>query len=190
MRSEETAVDFLNRLLSLSVVIGSSKDPTVSRISDAELAARFRAGLPGWMAQRMREKHQLLVTLHQTPDISPWGLVGTAMDIEQNMSNEKVGKANQPTHRTGRVNAVKDSPSTKEKVNKSSRAAKRFQDLEEKDQQLVLALQQDLKEYELKARLPPELLQRSRELSVCGSCHRYGHSEKGCKARAVFVPKN
>lgn len=142
------------------------------------------------MAQRMRERHQLLVTLHQTPDISPWGLVGTAMDIEQTMSIEKAGKTNQPTHRTGRVNAVKDSPSRKERTSKNLRASKRFQDLEERDQQLVLALQQDLKEFELKAKLPPELLQRSRELSVCGSCHRYGHNEKGCKARAIFVPKN
>jgi len=100
MRTDETAVDFLNRLLSLSVVIGSSKDPTVSRISDAELAARFRAGLPIWMIQRMREKHQVLVTLNQTPDISLWGLAGTAMDIEQNCSNEQTRQAAKRPHRT------------------------------------------------------------------------------------------
>eukprot|EP00963_Diacronema_lutheri_P013338 scaffold2635_cov443-Pavlova_lutheri.AAC.4 len=190
MRTDETAVEFLNRLLSLSVVIGSSKDPTVSRISDAELVARFRARLPIWMIQRMREKHQLLVTLHHTPDISPWGLEGTAMDIEQNCSNEQTGQAAKCPQRTGSVSAVKDSKSFKEEAVKTQRASKRFKDLEERDQELVMALQGDLKGYELKAKLPGDVLQRCRQLSVCDICHRYGHSGSGCKARAVFSSKN
>ena len=191
MRTDETAVDFLNRLLSLSVVIGSSKDPTVPRISDAELAARFRAGLPAWMIQRIREKHQLLVTLHQTPDISPWGLAGTAMDIEQNYANPSPGTAGKYPQRNGRVSALRDNSSSgaKEMV-KTQRASKRFKDLEEKDQELITSLQEELTAFALKAKLPSHLLQRCRQLCVCDSCHRYGHSSSGCKARTVFDPKN
>eukprot|EP00963_Diacronema_lutheri_P000909 scaffold58_cov318-Pavlova_lutheri.AAC.1 len=68
------------------------------------------------MIQRMREKHQLLVTLHQTPDISPWGLAGTAMDIEQNCSSEQTGQAAKRPQHAGRVSAVKDSKSSKEEA--------------------------------------------------------------------------
>eukprot|EP00963_Diacronema_lutheri_P004544 scaffold346_cov347-Pavlova_lutheri.AAC.27 len=106
MRTDETAVDFLNRLLSLSVVIGSNKDPTVSRISNAE----------------------------QTPDISPWGSAGTAMDIEHNSSNEQTRQAAKRPQRTGRIRAVKDSKSFKEEAVKTQRASKHFKDQEERDQ--------------------------------------------------------
>ena len=190
MRTDETAVEFLNRLLSLSVVISSSKDPTVSRITDEELAARFRAGLPAWIIQRMREKHQLLVTLHQVPDITPWGLAGTAMDIEQNYSAERTGQTTKYPQRTGRFSAVKDSRSSRKEAVKTQRASKRFKDLEERDQKLIMTLQEDLKSYELKAKLPGDLLQRCRQLSVCDACHRYGHSGNGCKAHTVFSSKN
>eukprot|EP00963_Diacronema_lutheri_P014376 scaffold2864_cov422-Pavlova_lutheri.AAC.3 len=191
MRPEETAVDFLNRLLSLSVVINSSKDPTVHRITDEELAARFRARLPGWMMQQLREKHQLLVSLHQVPDVSAWGLAGTAIEIEQNKSHDQVttGKFKK-MYVPGRTNAILDSRIQDHQPNRQQRSSKRFQDLEEQYKDAIRTLQEDLKPYELKATLPSRILKRCRELSVCESCHRYGHNSKGCKARDVFSPKN
>ena len=107
MRTDETAIEFLNRLLSLAVVINSTNDPTVIHISDLELATRFRAGLPGWIMRHLREKHQLLVSLNQTPDTSSWGLAGTVMGIEQNNPQHQgqPSKVNQASYR-GRANAI------------------------------------------------------------------------------------
>lgn len=190
MRQDESAVEFLNRLLSLSVVINSSKDPTVPTLAESDLSARFRAGLPAWMLHLLREKHQMLVTLHHTPDTSPWGMVATVMDIEQNHPRTSSGPQNRQQQRGGRVNAVYNSNPAGQEKDRPQRAAKRFHDLEMTDQKLIQSLQEEIKHYEFKAKLPAELLQRCRQLSVCESCHRYGHSGRACKARAVFSPKN
>lgn len=190
MRTEETGVEFLNRLLSLSVVINSSKDPSVTRISDSELATRFRAGLPGWIVRQLREKHQLLVSLHQTPDTTSWGLAGTVMEIEQNGSQHQVApKLAYNSHR-GRTSAIMETKPSVEYNNGLQRSSKRYQDLEEEDKATIMALQRELQPYALKAKLPIELFKRCRQLGVCEACHRYGHSGKNCKSQTAFSSKN
>ena len=191
MRTDETAVEFLNRLLSLSVVINSSKDPTVIHISDSELATRFRAGLPGWIVRHLREKHQLLVSLNQTPDTSSWGLAGTVMEIEQNNPQHQgqPSKVNQASYR-GRANAIVENRPAFPSDSKFQRSPKRFVDLEEEDKTNIAALQQELQPYELKAKLPLALFKRCRQLMVCESCHRYGHVGRNCKSHTTFSSKN
>jgi len=190
MRTDETGVEFLNRLLSLSVVINSSKDPTVSHISDSELATRFRAGLPGWIVRQLREKHHLLVSLHQTPDVTSWGLAGTVMEIEQNsLQHQEKPKLAYNSHR-GRTNAIVETRPSAGFHNGPRRSSKRYQDLEEEDKAAITALQQELQPYALKEKLPLELFKRCRQLGVCETCHRYGHIRKHCKSQTTFSPKN
>eukprot|EP00894_Picocystis_sp_ML_P000763 jgi/Pico_ML_1/51280/g2339.t1 len=59
-----------------------SEDPTCPTVSESDIATKLRMGLPYNISNQLEQHMQLMVDVGSVPDISPWGIVATALKVE------------------------------------------------------------------------------------------------------------
>ena len=214
MKRTENVLQFLNRLVQLSFVVNASSSPVCRNLTEYDISARLQHGLPGHLQRALYKHLDHLIEVGKTPDMEPGNLAAIIFKLErevnevprkesrQPVSNWKVQSSDvrsirtangfQKRSSTATAAALPASPPNNLKVNVTARRErKRFDDLDEEQQNSIKEVQTKLASKPLGAKLSQEEKNLCLAHALCLRCRRYGHDQAACKMASVMgAPKN
>ena len=214
MKRTENVLQFLNRLVQLSFVVNASSSPVCHTLTEYDISARLQHGLPGHLQRALYKHLDHLIEVDKTPDMEPGNLAAIIFKLEGEVNETPRREVRQPAsswkvqssevrnvgtvrnfHKRSNMATAAALPSAQPnslKMNVPARQErKRFDELDEEQQDSIKRVQTKLASRPLGAKLCQEERDLCLSHSPCLRCRHYGHDQAACKMASVMgAPKN
>eukprot|EP00963_Diacronema_lutheri_P000659 scaffold42_cov432-Pavlova_lutheri.AAC.3 len=162
MKRTENVLQFLNRLVQLSFVVNASSSPVCRNLTEYDISARLQHGLPGHLQRALYKHLDHLIEVGKTPDMEPSNLAAIIFKLEREVQSSDVRSSRtangfQKRSSTATAAALPASQPNNSRVNVvARRERKRFDDLDEEQQNSIKEVQTKLANKSLGAKLSQE----------------------------------